>query len=120
QMPLVAAMFVVAGLASLGLPSMSGFVAELLVFLGTYPVYGAATMVAAAGIVLTAGYILWAAERTLFRRPDPHFNTLADAVVIGALPLAILTVSILVVGLKPSLLTDIIGSGIRPLLERLG
>ena len=57
QMPLIAIGFMIAGLASLGLPTTSGFVAEIMNFLGAFPVYGLATRLAALGIVLAAGYV---------------------------------------------------------------
>ena len=51
-MPFVAAAMLIAGLASLGLPGLSGFVSELLVFLGAFRAYDWATVLAVLGIVL--------------------------------------------------------------------
>ena len=52
--------FVMAGLASLGLPGMSGFIGEFLVFIGAFPVWPLVHGdLARSAIVLTAGYILW-------------------------------------------------------------
>ena len=62
QMPKIAVVFVVAGLASLGLPGLSGFVAEFLVFLGTFSAgdeWIPFAVLGTLGIVLGAGYILW-------------------------------------------------------------
>ena len=56
-MPFAATVFVIAGLAALGLPALSGFVAELLVFLGSFDTYTAPTIIAVFGILLSAGYI---------------------------------------------------------------
>ena len=70
-MPAIAILFAVAGLASLGLPGMSGFVAEFLVFIGAFPVWPLATLLAAFGIVITAGYLLWMLQR-VFMGPLPE------------------------------------------------
>ena len=58
-MPMVSLFFVISGLASLGLPGFSGFVSEIMIFLGSYKVFPAYTIVSAFGVVLAAGYILW-------------------------------------------------------------
>ena len=72
-------MFIIAGLASLGLPGTSGFVSELLVFVGTFPIWQWYTVIAAFGIVITAGYILWMIELTLFREPRERFSDIKDS-----------------------------------------
>ncbi|MDO8673838.1 MAG: NADH-quinone oxidoreductase subunit M, partial [Dehalococcoidia bacterium] len=59
RMPVIAIVFTIAGLASLGLPALSGFVAELLEFFGNYESSPLMAILGASGIVLTAGYILW-------------------------------------------------------------
>ena len=59
RMPFLASAMIVAGLASLGLPSLSGFVSEVLVFLGAFSVWSWPTAIAVFSIVITAGYILW-------------------------------------------------------------
>ncbi|MCD6309981.1 MAG: NADH-quinone oxidoreductase subunit M, partial [Candidatus Eremiobacteraeota bacterium] len=58
KIPMLAALFVFAGLATLGLPGLSGFVAELMVFLGSFKIYPVLTILAIFGLVLTAIYIL--------------------------------------------------------------
>jgi NADH-quinone oxidoreductase subunit M len=120
RMPLIAAGFLLAGLASLGLPATSGFVAELLVFLGTFPVWGPATVLAAFGVVLAAGYILWMAQRTLFGPRPARYDALPDASLVEAASMAVLLVPIMVVGLYPRLLTDVFDSGIAPIIMRFG
>ena len=119
RMPVLAAAFLVAGLASLGLPGTSGFVSEILVFLGTFPVWSWATGLAAFGIVLTAGYILWMIQRTLFGPPIERFNSVRDATVLEMVPLAVLVLAILVVGVYPSFLTDVFEDGVAPIVAAL-
>ncbi len=106
--PVLAVTMTAAGLAALGLPGMSGFAAELMVFLGTYPAWGAGTAIAAFGIVLGAGYILWTVERALFGPLRPELSHVQDADAVERIPLFALVAVILVVGVFPSVLTDVI------------
>ena len=112
QMPLVATVFLVAGLASLGLPGLSGFVAEVLVFLGSFETFAWPTALAAFGIVLAAGYILWMIERVLFGSSKERFAHLTDANVLEAIPLGLLVISIVVIGFYPAFVTDVFDAGV--------
>ena len=118
RMPLIGTGFVLAGLASLGLPSTGGFVAEMLVFLGTFNVYPWATGLAAFGVVLAAGYILWTAQRTLFGPRRPRWDAIEDARPVDAAAMAVLLVPIFVVGLYPRLVTDVFEAGLGPIAAR--
>ena len=120
QMPLIAVGFLIAGLASLGLPTTSGFVAELLVFLGTFQVYGLLTALGAFGIVLAAGYILWMVQRTFFGPRLARWDGLTDAKLVDVAAMAVLIVPIFVVGLYPRILTDVFDAGITPILAGFG
>ena len=116
RMPIVAAVFLFAGLASLGLPGLSGFVAEVLVFLGSFKAFSWPTAVAAFGIVLAAGYILWMIERVLFGPARERFAQITDASVMEAIPLGLLVISIVVVGVYPAFVTDVFNAGVKELL----
>jgi NADH-quinone oxidoreductase subunit M len=120
QMPLIAVGFMIAGLASLGLPTTSGFVAELLIFLGTFQVYGFLTALAAFGVVLAAGYILWTAQRTLFGPRVASWDHLTDAKLVDIAAMGVLIVPIFVVGLYPRILTDVFDAGITPIIAGFG
>ncbi len=120
QMPLIAIGFMIAGLASLGLPTTSGFVAEIMVFLGTFPVYGLATALAAFGVVLAAGYILWTAQRTMFGPRVERWDALTDATPVDIGAMAVLVIPIFVVGVYPAIVTDIFDAGLAPIMARLG
>ncbi|MBI4282076.1 MAG: NADH-quinone oxidoreductase subunit M [Chloroflexi bacterium] len=119
RMPVIAVVFLVAGLASLGLPGTSGFVSELLVFLGTFQVWSWITALAAFAIVITAGYILWMLQRAFFGPPLERFATLGDASVVEAVPLAALVVAIMVVGIYPAILADVFKAGLEPIVQSL-
>ena len=119
RMPVVAVAMLIAGLASLGLPGLSGFVSELLVFLGAYQAYDWPTVLAVLGIVLAAGYILWMMERTFFGPRREIFDNLTDASLVEAAPLALMVVTIIGIGVWPSLLTDVFESGLNPMVDAL-
>ena len=119
RMPVLASAFLLAGLASLGLPGTSGFVSEVFVFLGTFPVWGWLTAVSAFGLVLTAGYILWMVQRTLFGPQTERFNSVGDATPLEMLPIAALVLAVLVVGVYPAVISDVFKSGLEPIVESL-
>ena len=120
SMPLVGIVFVIAGLASLGLPSTSGFVGELLVFVGTYDVWTIQTALGVFGIVITSGYILWTVQRVMFGPKRDRFVEIGDAKIVDIAPMVLLVITIFGVGLYPSLLTDIFDSGIWTITEIIG
>ncbi len=117
RMPVAAAALAIAGFASLGLPGLSGFVSEVLVFFGAFRAFPWPTALAVLGIILAAGYILWMLERSLFGPPRDRFADLTDASFLEAVPLALLVLSIVVVGVYPALLTDVFNTGITPMVE---
>ena len=119
RMPIIAGAILLAGLASLGLPGLSGFVSELLVFLGAFRAYPWPTAMAVLGIILAAGYILWMMERTFFGAPRERFEHLTDASLVEAIPLVIMVITIVGIGVYPSLLTDVFQVGLAPMLDVL-
>ncbi|MSQ40959.1 MAG: NADH-quinone oxidoreductase subunit M [Dehalococcoidia bacterium] len=116
RMPFVASVFLVAGLASLGLPGLSGFVAEVLVFLGAFPVWGLATVLGAFGIVVAAGYILWMIQRCFFGPARERFAHIGDATLVEMIPVVALVAAIVVVGVYPRILTDVLTTGVSEIL----
>lgn len=122
MMPWLAIFWVMAGLASLGLPGMSGFVAEFLVFLGAFQAPGLAvyTVLGAAGIVVTAAYILWMLQRVFFGPVKSGMEHVQDAKGLDLVPLFVLMAVVLLVGIYPAILTDIIGPGVEPIINKIG
>jgi NADH-quinone oxidoreductase subunit M len=112
-MPLAATVMIIAGLASLGLPAMSGFVAEMMVFLGSFDAYTAPTVVSVLGILLAAGYITWMVQRVFFGQPNERWAALPDANHWWErVPMAALVVTIIGVGVYPAIVVDFLNSGI--------
>ncbi len=77
--PLLAATLTVVSLSSIGLPATNGFVGEFLVLLGAFRVYPAAAVVAAAGVIVAAMYLLPALQRVIYNPLDkPENEKLGD------------------------------------------
>jgi len=125
QMPVVAIVFSVAGLGSLGLPTTSGFVAEFITFTGAFSssvVNGIQvfTILAAIGVVLAAGYILWMIQRVFYGPAKEEFNAVKDADTLERVYMFAFVALIMLVGIYPAILTDIIKLGISPLAGLFG
>ncbi len=120
RMGFTATLFAIAGLASLGLPGLSGFVAELLVFLGlfhTYPVLGILGIIGAA---ITAVYILRLIARVFFGPLGEQWEDQTDATVREKFSMLVLAGFILLVGLFPFPFIRVIESGVTDVLARFG
>ena len=121
RLPLIATVFVFAGFAALGLPSLSGFVAELLVFLGTFERFIPMTALGIFGIVLSAGYILWMLQRVLFGPAMERWDGLPDANHWWErVPMAAMVAGIFLIGIWPSYLVGMISKAVEPITMRLG
>ncbi len=120
RMGFTATMFAIAGLASLGLPGLSGFVAELLVFMGlfqTYPLLGALGIIGAA---ITAVYILRLLARVFFGPLGERWRHQTDASALERVSSLALAGFILLVGLFPFPFIRVIESGAFEILARFG
>jgi NADH-quinone oxidoreductase subunit M len=118
RMPFIAVTFGVAALASLGLPGLSGFVAEFLVFLGSFPVWRLATILAVFTIVITAGYMLWLLERVFFGPERPQWGGLGDASRREVFTVGAFVLVIVLVGVFPSVLGAVIVPGVSAIAAR--
>lgn len=124
-MPFISAVFVLAGLCSLGLPGLSGFVAEVSVFMGSWEhaeaFYRVATILACASIVVTAVYIL-RATGTVLMGPlkQQSFASLQDASWHERLAAGLLVCGIVIMGIFPFVLYHLISPGTAEIVHRLG
>ncbi|MBA7645454.1 NADH-quinone oxidoreductase subunit M [subsurface metagenome] len=125
QIPIIAVIFSLGGLASLGLPTTSGFAAEFLVFVGSFSstivagiqVY---TILAVLGVVITAGYILWMLQQVFYGPVLEQYHNVADADILERLYMFAFIAVIMLVGIYPAILTDVIKIGISPIVGLLG
>lgn len=112
-MPFISTVFFIAGLCSLGLPGLSGFVAEMNVFIGSWQrvelFYRVATIIACMSIVVTAVYILRATGRALMGPIiNNSYHSLTDARWNERLAAVVLVAGILLMGIAPFLVNDLI------------
>jgi NADH-quinone oxidoreductase subunit M len=107
-MPVYALVFMLFTMASVGLPGTNNFVGEFLILLGSYPVAQVPTVLACAGIVLGACYMLWLYKRMVFGEvKNPEVKTLTDMTLREKLSFAPLIVLTLLLGLAPAYMLDI-------------
>ena len=125
QMPVIVVVFSIAGLASLGLPGTSGFAAEFITFVGSYsspavPGIQLYTILGVFGIVLTAGYILWMLQRVFYGPPLEKFSKVPDANNIDKICIFSFVAAIMLVGIYPAILTNVIKLGVEPIARLVG
>lgn len=123
-MPFLAVAYVVAGLANLGLPGLSGFVAEMTVFVGSFEhpdlFHRVCTIIATTSIVITAVYILRTVGRILYGPcTNPEFEKLTDATWDERTAVICLIACVAALGLAPYWASTIINDSVAPVLERL-
>lgn len=119
QVPFIATMFVLAGLASSGLPGFANFVSELLVFFGSWEPYRLSAIAAVLGIVITAFYMLRAIRTAFFGALNPRWAALEDATPFERLPYLILLAGMVAVGCWPRLLTELINASAGSVLQSM-
>jgi NADH-quinone oxidoreductase subunit M len=107
QMPVYTGIVAVAFFASLGLPGLSGFISEALVFLGAFPVFRTLVIIATPGIVLTAGYLLWTLQRMFLGTLNPKYKDLPDVNRREIFTLVPLAVIVLILGIYPAPALDL-------------
>jgi len=118
RMPKFAVLMLAGFMASLGLPGMCGFVAELSVLAGAYqnlPVY--VLIVIFGGIAVTAGYHLWAMQKVMFGPILKKYLDLKDPHSYEILSMSILILLIIYFGVQPATITDIMGVAAQPLVD---
>jgi NADH-quinone oxidoreductase subunit M len=107
-------------LASAGLPGLSGFVGEFLSLVGTFLVSPAAAAIATFCMILAAGYLLWMYQRIVFGEVSDFLERLGghltDMTPIEGLTLVPLATLIVVFGIQPGLLLDLIGGSVEETL----
>ncbi|MBN1680358.1 MAG: NADH-quinone oxidoreductase subunit M [Anaerolineae bacterium] len=137
KLPMVAVAFIVGGFVSMGMPGLSGFVAEFPIFIGlwkgpgfmpdpdwvldSFNYYGAIALITALGIIITAAYVLRVVGQVFFGEFDskrfPHITTITlyDKIALG-----LLMFWLVLLGVYPRLMAPMIESGVRPIVSMLG
>jgi len=117
RMPSYALVFMFFAMANVGLPGTSGFVGEFLILVGAFQVNTWVAVLAASGMILSAAYTLWLYRRVVFGDLIKEaLKTIADMSRREWLIFAPLIAMTLLVGLYPSLVTDLIGPSVSALV----
>ena len=105
-MPFMSGILLVAGMASLGLPGLSGFVSEYLSFLALFRSMPVLAAVGCLGIILAAAYVLRAVLSITFGPARGDMPDYKDARLVEALPMIALTAFIVLIGVYPAVLGE--------------
>ena len=136
-MPWVGVAFVIGGLTSMGMPGLSGFIAEFPIFQGMWAAseqislqlgvfqlsnyYSIIVILSALGIVITAAYVLRVAGQVFFGEFDAErFHDVGDIDTTDRIVLILLGAPLIILGLYPPVMAPMIESGVRPLIALLG
>jgi len=120
-MPLVAIAFIIGGLVSMGMPGLSGFIAEFPIFMGVWKSHPWIALVAAISIVITASYIIRVIGKVFFgSMPEEFNNHIGDVTVLDKTALLILSAVLVVLGVFPSWMVPLVQSGVNNILRLLG
>ena len=123
-MPFLGVCFVIAGLGSLGLPTLSGFVAEMTIFVGAFEhtdlFHRVLTILACSSIVITAVYILRMVGKFLLgKMQDPHHEHLTDATWFERISVVTLLFFMFALGSAPYWASEMIHNSVLPVIGQL-
>jgi NADH-quinone oxidoreductase subunit M len=122
--PFLSVVYVIAGLASLGLPGLSGFVAEMTIFFGAFQhvdtFHRVVTIVAASSIVITAVYILRVIGVLLLGPvKNKHFFEFKDATWFERVSTITLVTAVAAIGMAPFWLSELITGSLKPFVDKI-
>ena len=123
KMPFISTVLFIVGLCSLGLPGLSGFVAEMTIFMGSWQhpdtFRRAATILACLSIVVTAVYILRAVAKVAMGPLKDEFKNLTDAAWNEKLAAFILIAGIIAIGVAPFWLNDLVSPATEIIMQKI-
>ncbi|MFZ2448686.1 MAG: NADH-quinone oxidoreductase subunit M [Syntrophobacteraceae bacterium] len=118
-MPVASGYFIVAALAGIGVPGLANFWGELLVFIAAFKTYPALGVTAVLALAVTALFMLRVVQRTFYGPKNERYSQLADVPFSLGIPRMILAAVLLVFGLYPSLLFNVIQTASVPFMNGL-
>ena len=127
KMPIYTAFMAISFFAAIGLPGTSGFVAEVMCFIGGFNTFPVLTIIAGSGIIIGAGYMLWALQKVFFGKINPKWEGPWDPTgkyykkddvnwieVVSLAPLALI---IIAVGVQPHLILNMMTASVNQLIN---
>jgi NADH-quinone oxidoreductase subunit M len=119
QMPVYTVIFIIAMFASLGLPGLSGFISEALIFLGIFEKFTTITVLAVLGLLIGAAYLLWMYKRMFFGKVEDSVKDYKDMNGREIFYMIPLCVCVIVFGIFPMPVLNIMKSSVGSLVELL-
>jgi NADH-quinone oxidoreductase subunit M len=117
--PVMAGVFTVVMLSSIGLPGLNGFVGEFLILIGSFLTRRWWTVVAATGVILAAVYLLWAYQRVFHGEPDDENASFKEMSWTEGLVIAPLIALIVFLGVYPKPVLDRIQPSVEALIAHV-
>jgi NADH-quinone oxidoreductase subunit M len=117
--PVFAGIFTIVMLSSIGLPGLNGFVGEFLVLVGTFIAHRWWAVVAAAGVIIAALYLLWAYQRVFQGEPDEANASFPDLRISERLVMVPLLVLIVFLGVYPKPMLERIQPSVKRVITRM-
>jgi NADH-quinone oxidoreductase subunit M len=121
--PFISTALFIVGFCSLGLPGLSGFVAEVTIFMGSWEhpdiFHRIATIIACASIVVTAVYILRAITKTVMGPIKENYKNLTDAAWNEKLAAVILIIGIIAMGVAPFWLNNLVSPAAEIIMNKV-
>ncbi len=120
QMPLYSIIFIIAMFASMGLPGLSGFISEALIFLGIFDRFTTITVLAVIGLLIGAAYLLWMFKRMFFGEVIEECKSYTDMTPREVLYMIPLCIAVIFFGIWPAPILNIMKASVGHLVGLLG
>ncbi len=118
-LPKYSVVFIIGMFASLGLPGLSGFISEALIFLGIYQRFTTITVIAVVGLLIGAAYLLWMFKRMFFGEVNPECEEYEDMNAREIFYMVPLCICVVVFGIFPSPLLNVMKASVGQLVDLL-
>ncbi|MDD4975996.1 MAG: NADH-quinone oxidoreductase subunit M, partial [Bacteriovorax sp.] len=119
QLPVYTIVFIIGMFASMGLPGMSGFISEALIFLGMYEKYTTITVLALFGLLIGAAYLLWMFKRMFFGEVNPAVKNYTDMTKLEIGYMIPLCIAVIVFGIFPAPILNMMKASVGQLVSLL-
>ncbi len=119
KLPKYTTIYIIGLFASLGLPGLSGFISEALIFLGIYEKFTTITVIAVVGLLLGAAYLLWMFKRMFFGEVNPDIEKYEDMNAREVFYMIPLCICVIVFGIFPSPLLNVMKASVGQLVDLL-
>jgi len=119
HMPIYAAFFMVFTLSAIGLPATNGFIGEFLIILGGFTANKWAGVLAATGVIIGAGYMLWLYQRVFFMDINKKVIGLPDMDIRETITLIPLLILVFWIGVYPNSFLSFMHASVQHLIERV-